>query len=744
MECTHILSLPTQLLVKILWHTSQSIMDIISDGSESGDYKFLSTRGDICRGRPSIFPEKSITLAQAPLASADVAWNLLVASVCRDWRRLAERHVSSISVREDLAVSRQDLASAVTRFPSLTHLHLHDGSAECVDDAFLAHLASTCPKLRALHVGTRINLFHRNPRIQVPEDSHPITEAVSVICQAFPVFPYLLTTVLGRDADSASSPPLQLPSLRSLRVNGICQTFFDLFPSGSPGTDLQLLEIASVSAAEILPADIGELMPCVRELSLFRCASVTELPEELTSLARLESLRISSCTQISRLPRNLGELSALKRLELFALPLTALPDSLAQLTRLEFSLLECQGVRRLPAEFSCLTALETLYLGQMLPDGIGKLSNLKTLLLEEHGHVQRLLPSSFTQLSLLTRLELNRSTIEELPQDIAMLSSLQHLCLCSCPNLRMIHDSVSGLTGLEILVIDNCYHLTPVPGLDAFTRLKRLEVVHCVAEPPASLPPSLEFLAMPMYSQRAPPSTMPHLPHLRSLELSKIDAGSNLAAITSACRLRRLKLQLVGEAEDLPSPFPHLPHLHVLLILESPKLRRLPERIGSLLPQLRELVVQNSSLRRLPASVCELQCLTSLEIRGCIRLAPLPHDIGVLTRLRRLSVCFCRFLGELPDSLTQLTCLQELNAGFTCLHSLPSGFARLSRLRRLYLNGCENLEALPEEVTELRMLCYLGVRDCPQLLNSDNRVDTHGVDRMYGLEVDDLGTVMDF
>ncbi|CAI5505228.1 unnamed protein product [Closterium sp. Naga37s-1] len=514
------------------------------------------------------------------------------------------------------------------------------------------------------------------------------------------------TTVLGRDADSASSPPLQLPSLRSLRVNGICQTFFDLFPSGSPGTDLQLLEIASVSAAEILPAGIGELMPCVRELSLVRCASVTELPEELTSLARLESLRISSCTQISRLPRNLGELSALKRLELFALPLTALPDSLAQLTRLEFfSLLECQGVRRLPAEFSCLTALETLYLGQMLPDGIGRLSNLKTLLLEEHGHVQRLLPSSFTQLSLLTRFELNRSTIEELPQDIAMLSSLQHLCLCSCPNLRMIPDSVSGLTGLEILVIDNCYHLTPVPGLDAFTRLKRLEVVHCVAEPPASLPPSLEFLAMPMYSQRAPPSTMPHLPHLRSLELSKVDAGSNLAAITSACRLRRLKLQLAGEAEDLPSPFPHLPHLHVLLILESPKLRRLPERIGSLLPQLRELVVQNSSLRRLPASV---------------------------------------FLGELPDSLTQLTCLQELNAGFTCLHSLPSGFARLSRLRRLYLNGCENLEVLPEEVTELRMLRYLGVRDCPQLLNSDNRVDTHGVDRMYGLEVDDLGTVMDF
>ncbi|CAI5521003.1 unnamed protein product [Closterium sp. Naga37s-1] len=458
-----------------------------------------------------------------------------------------------------------------------------------------------------------------------------------------------------------------------------------------------------------------------------------------------------------QLPSNLGAFPALKHLELHLLPLTDLPDSLCQLTSLKFfSLLYCQRIHQLPDEFSCLTALETLYLGQsqvlMYPDDIGRLSNLKTLLLEGNCEAQRLLPSSLTQLSALTRLELKHFQFTELPEDIGMLSNLQHLHMCSCFHLTALPDSFSRLTALEILRIDGCEQLSSIPRLDALTRLKRLELIddlnRRLAEPPASLPPSLEILTMPSYNQHAPCFDMPRMPHLRNLKLRNVGAGSSLAVAMGASRLRRLQLVPAGHAEDLPSPFPVLPHLHTLLLLGSPNffpydyadLTRLPECIGSSVPRLRRLKVEQLSLTELPASVCELQCLTSLEVIRC-RLVCLPGGIGALTRLCKLDVSRCRALQQLPASLTHLTCLQELDASYTGILSLPSGFARLARLRRLSVNGCEHLEALPHDVMELRMLRYLGARDCTHLLDSEDMVQPRGVYSMYGLELDDERTM---
>ncbi|CAI5521196.1 unnamed protein product [Closterium sp. Naga37s-1] len=89
----------------------------------------------------------------APPALTDPAYNHLIASVCSRWRRLARRQVSMLLVKKNRVVPLADLTAAIACFPHLSHVHLSDNSVETIDDAFLAHLAASCPKHVSLHVG---------------------------------------------------------------------------------------------------------------------------------------------------------------------------------------------------------------------------------------------------------------------------------------------------------------------------------------------------------------------------------------------------------------------------------------------------------------------------------------------------------------------------------------------------------------------------------------------------------------
>ncbi|CAI5520956.1 unnamed protein product [Closterium sp. Naga37s-1] len=90
----------------------------------------------------SFTTEPIVTPVPAPPPAADAAHNLLIAAVFRRWRGLAKSRVTTLSVKEGLVVSREDLSAAVSCFPNLTHLHLSGNSVESLDNSFLAHLAS--------------------------------------------------------------------------------------------------------------------------------------------------------------------------------------------------------------------------------------------------------------------------------------------------------------------------------------------------------------------------------------------------------------------------------------------------------------------------------------------------------------------------------------------------------------------------------------------------------------------------
>ncbi|CAI5979151.1 unnamed protein product [Closterium sp. NIES-64] len=581
-SATHINDLPNDVLAKILWHCEENT-SWLSDSDALWSRHLLWPKPQYLRSIPideDSSPEEETTLIPTPSAVPSAAKIALLSSVCRRWRALAKRDVSTLLVERNRVISLQELSHAVARFPNLTHLHLCDGSVETLDDNFLSHLASSCPNLRILHVGSEIT---HDPGYAGWKHQHPITEA-------------------GLDRFFKQCSQLEQLSLLCLHLD------VELPPSFFHLTRLHTLALTTASALE---------------------------DPDLESLTALTTLHIASV-----------ELSI---------------EQLSNLSALEtFFLLWCEPIHELPAGFGCLTALKTLCLGRVaLPVDIGRLCNLQTLLVRESSH-QRHLPSSLTEISSLTRLELELCHVEALPEGVGELSNLRELHVSCCSHLTALPASVTCLTRLETLTLSGCRELAFVPtGLDGLTRLKQLVVTW-------------------------------------------VSVACGKAVSRSLSHLEHLRLTLANDAEELPFALTFLSRLRTLIVQGAGHVQRLPPDMGTVLPQLRKLKLCADELRELLASVTALENLTSLEVHYASQLASLPDGIGALCRLRQLQLLFCEQLEQLPASLTCLTCLNELAIPHSSIRSLCPNFARLTRLKSLSLSGCAKLQALPGEMSELK------------------------------------------
>ncbi|CAI6012194.1 unnamed protein product [Closterium sp. NIES-65] len=180
---------------------------------------------------------------------------------------------------------------------------------------------------------------------------------------------------------------------------------------------------------------------------------------------------------MSNLPDNFGNLLALKALVLNRLPLLCLPASFTRLASLESLILfGCKEVEELPAE------------------DMGGLTNLHTFHLKESRQVQ--LPSSFTQLELLTRLELDRNvrSVNRLVEsDSPALQELRQLNITRCRELTELPAAITTLHHLTSLHI-YAPRLSSLPNaIGAFSRLRKLDLSRCLSL--THLPTSLTQLS---------------------------------------------------------------------------------------------------------------------------------------------------------------------------------------------------------------------------------------------------------
>ena len=118
----------------------------------------------------------------------------------------------------------------------------------------------------------------------------------------------------------------------------------------------------------------------------------------------------------ARLPESFGKLTALKALDFTSCrELTALPESLKTFKNLNFlKLFDCRRLIELPSWIGDMQSLETLILVNNpfneLPNSIGNLKSLKKFFMENCVDLEDL-PDSITRLTGLTRLSLENPVL---------------------------------------------------------------------------------------------------------------------------------------------------------------------------------------------------------------------------------------------------------------------------------------------------------------------------------------------
>ncbi len=174
---------------------------------------------------------------------------------------------------------------------------------------------------------------------------------------------------------------------------------------------------------------------------------------------------------------------------------------------------------------------------------------------------------------------------------------------------------------------------------------------------------------------------------------------------------------------EITVPFPNLGHIIYgdpnetceipPFLLQQPTVRHLKfnsiaeEHLGLLedLKHLEELTIGHFPFEQFPRSLCGLENLKKLRIKGKIRT--IPKDIRKMQSLRYLSLDSNQ-ISDLPPEIGELSQLKFLDLSWNRLKELPPEFARQQNLEVLILMGNE-FEEVPKVIGSLKQLKYLNM-----------------------------------
>ncbi|KAL3740333.1 hypothetical protein ACJRO7_021586, partial [Eucalyptus globulus] len=120
-------------------------------------------------------------------------------------------------------------------------------------------------------------------------------------------------------------------------------------------------------------------------------------------------------------------------------------------------------------------------------------------------------------------------------------------------------------------------------------------------------------------------------------------------------------------------------------------------------------------LKRIDASIEDMEGLLRLELYGCSCLRELPAEIGKLKALQQLDLSGTS-LSALPNSIGSLENLEFLDITHSRIEELPNGIGSLRKLRELRASYCENLKGvMVESMCNLFSLRRLDFKQCEKL-----------------------------
>ncbi|KAH9782147.1 ADP-ribosyl cyclase/cyclic ADP-ribose hydrolase [Citrus sinensis] len=151
--------------------------------------------------------------------------------------------------------------------------------------------------------------------------------------------------------------------------------------------------------------------------------------------------------------------------------------------------------------------------------------------------------------------------------------------------------------------------------------------------------------------------------------------------------------------------------LKTLVLSGCLKLRKLPRIVGSM-ECLRELLLDETDIKKLPLSIELLSKLVLLNLKDCRNLETLPITVSSLKCLRTLKLSGCSKIVKFPETVISVEDLSELFLDGTSITEVPSSIELLTKLQWLNLNDCRSLVRLPSSINGLCSLTKLDISYC--------------------------------
>ncbi|GLU05306.1 hypothetical protein SLE2022_224120 [Rubroshorea leprosula] len=416
-----------------------------------------------------------------------------------------------------------------------------------------------------------------------------------------------------------------------------------------------------------LPASLSKLDDKLLVLVLRGC----ELLEKITDVDKLRLLRVLeiSGASLSEIPQTIfKEMTHIQSLNLSALKIKSLPDSVSNLTELRWLVLRsCYCLERLPKLRASV--------------------KLEVLDLRHSTSFKRFTDKSFSVFHKLQMLDLSYTQIDRLPifrdkQNPQTLDEFRRLILRGCERLNTL-PSLESLSALQVLDISGAAKLQEIND-DHLKNKEALRILDFSETETSHLPPNFRDLSelhlrgchglidLPQLEgvkqlqvldlsgckalEEIQDKSIERMPRLRVLKLSE----TNIKSLPSLCRpnnLQELDLSGVSCVSEITSQFlEHMTNLHSL--------------------KLSKITFKNFSF------LSNLTNLTELSLRDCS---------GSKTML----------------PLEALKKLEVLDLSGEAVGSLPSSLENIANLRKLSLHGFESSDGLPS----LKSLPHLEIVD---------------------------------
>ncbi|KAK9997535.1 hypothetical protein SO802_022221 [Lithocarpus litseifolius] len=461
-------------------------------------------------------------------------------------------------------------------------------------------------------------------------------------------------------------------------------------------------------------------------LSNFKCLGVLKL----------------SGHQIKELSGSIGCLVHLRLLHISETEIKALPNSITKLYNLQTLRIEqCNFLKELPKDLKKLENLRHIYIDcyggiNRTPKDMGNLNYLQTLSFFVVGQAAG---EQIKELGCLNKLsgDLDISNLENVRDQEEARSA--NLAIKVKMNQLRFHWSLYGSRE-----VNHCNDEEVLEGLRPHQNLKSITISGFGGKKfPSWMSLFDNLIQIYLFSckkcEKVP--TLGHLPCLKDLLIHEMNdvtcvgvefyGSSNNVLFPALRRLRFWSMPKLVEWKDaleVTSASEVFPRLEMLSIRHCPQLRRAPCHF----PSLQELWINNTTLERISSNT-----LKSARIENNSGLTFVPEQL-LCTSLQSLWISNCEELSYIPDTSQLLISLEELT-----IESSPKlkCFPRIQGLRRLRIKKCGF-----EDLTKLQLctsLSQLHIEDCPDLKSLPDLQEFHSLAQLEICWCDNLKSLPD-